>query len=130
MTKTLKGVVGVALLIAVATPVLACGALWVSIQSGESRLFGAFKPFYPVTASIPCGESVELVISENSTKFVRRSGSIQAEFNGANLILMVGLRPYQIPIPPNGTPVQIGLDDGQLFRGGVVLTAIQDIASR
>lgn len=92
-------------------------------------MLGTFRQFNPITVSVPCGESSEILITENSSKVVRVSGSVWAKFDGFNLEMQFGLRHYHLVIPPNGTPVQFSFDDNQMFRGGVILTAIQNVTT-
>lgn len=115
-------------LVFITSSAYACASLWVQVQGGESNLGSGFKQYVAQAVSIECGGVEDVVIEERSNRPFHRSGSIHLEYDGATLMLQVGLKPYYFHIPPNGIPLEVSLDEGHNFRNGAVLTAVQDLS--
>lgn len=104
----------------------ACPPAMVIVTGGEARLGGGFKRYAPVYQRIQCGEAADLLIEEQSSRLIRRSGSIRVSYDGIALTVQIGLRPYTLPVIP-GRPVEVSLDNDKDFRRGAILRAFQTL---
>lgn len=104
----------------------ACPLAMVIVTGGEARLGGGFKSYTPVYQRLQCGEAADLLIEEQSSRLIRRSGSIRVSYDGMALTVQIGLRPYTLPVIPD-RPVEVSLDNDKDFRRGAILRAFQTL---
>jgi hypothetical protein len=102
----------------------ACPQAMVIVTGGQARLGGGFKHYMPVYQRLQCGETADLLIEEQSSRLIRRSGSIRVSYDGMALTVQIGLRPYTLPVIPD-RPVEVSLDNDKDFRRGAMLQAMQ-----